>query len=191
MIKQTATIFCLIFVLFFLLTPKVNASTNDYTDFLFISSNNIKSGDKIYIGSQNEISNFNFLINGNKLNKKCKTKNLCQLMIKGKEGTYLLTSNNPNIKPEEIVITKNTFKTPSITLKKIKLNKDTVIKGKNLTENIEVYTFLGTFTAQVKNNSFKINLPNISNITKKIKAPLYVKNSNGLMSDIMIVTYEI
>jgi hypothetical protein len=179
-----------------------NLQSNDislntsYTDFLTTDKMFAKNKDEIYIASTAKISDLFFYINGEILDKKCEFDNMCKIkIISDKEGLIQITSNLNSLKPAEITIVNDSEKKPIIKISKINLNEINKISGKNFTNKIKVYTYFGVTETLTKNNSFELEfkLSDVQKqqITETIKGPFFIENDNGLISDIMLVNYEI
>lgn len=183
--------------------PNLNQNINNtniqpnapiYTDFLFIAKTAVKNGEKVYVGSQSKISGLEFTIDNNKLDKKCPSDNMCELQIESQTpGKKMILTSNSTISPTEINILDDNELSPSVKISKITLNKDNLIKGKNFTETIKIYTLFGIYESKTKDDSFVLNIQtSMFELSDYLKSgPFYIENSNGLISDIIIVNYEI
>lgn len=172
----------------------IQSNTSTYTDFLFIAKTAVKNGEKVYVGSQSKISGLEFTIDNNKLDKKCPSDNMCELQIESQTpGKKMILTSNSTISPTEINILDDNELSPSVKIPKITLNKDNLIKGKNFTETIKIYTLFGIYESKTKDDSFVLNIQtSMFELSDYLKSgPFYIENSNGLISDIIIVNYEI
>lgn len=161
----------------------------------FISKKTIQSGEKIQIGSQTILKDITFYLNNIKLSSKCFTDYTCQLSVdtKIKPGVYKLKTNNENIGETLITILESSIKIPEVKIKSISMSNENLIKGKNLSPIIKIYTMYGVFMSETQDDSFILSFPTeyTESLETNTKGLFYIENENGLTSDILTVQYEI
>ena len=154
----------------------------------------VQPNESVFVGSQNNLEEYDFLLNATVLKKKCRNEYTCELFIPKniESGSYKLSTSNTSWGEYQITVLDSKIKKPKVTLKKINLTEDNLIKGKYFTPNITIYTMYGVFTSQTKNNSFILKFPAeaVQNATST-KGLFYIENENQLASDILLIPYEI
>lgn len=154
----------------------------------------VHPNESVFVGSQNNLEEYEFLLNSTVLKKKCRTEYTCELFIPKNvdQGSYKLSTSNTSWGEYQLTVLDSKIKKPEITFKKIKLTEDNLIKGKYFTPNITIYTVFGVFKSETKNNSFILKFPaeSVQNATST-KGLFYIENENQLASDILLIPYEI
>jgi peptidoglycan hydrolase-like protein with peptidoglycan-binding domain len=154
----------------------------------------VQPNQSVFVGSQNNLKELDFILDSKIVQKKCRTEYTCELFIPKniESGSYKLSTSNTSWGEYQITVLDSKIKKPKVTLKKINLLEDNLIKGKYLTPNITIYTMYGIFTSQTKNNSFILKFPaeSVQNATST-KGIFYIENENQLASDILLISYEI
>jgi peptidoglycan hydrolase-like protein with peptidoglycan-binding domain len=173
--------------------PNINVNEPIYNDFMMVSKNNVKNGDKVYLGSNTILKDLDFYINNKKLDKSCRGEYICEIKIEtSTNGINLITTNVTTLRPAEINVIDEDEKKPVVKISNIKINEENEITGKYLSDKIKVYTMLGIFEVTTEDNKFKLNIETAEGqFIKNLVGPFYVENENGLTSDIIIITYEI
>jgi hypothetical protein len=163
------------------------------TPQFFISKQVAKPDQTLYIGSQNNISDENFYLNSTQMKKKCPTQYTCSVKIDEdtKPGKYEIKSGNSNWGTYDITILDSSTPRPEVSLKSLELKGDNVITGKHLSKKIKIYTMYGVFESETANDSFILEFPEQYVKNPQITGGIfYVENENGLISDILTITYE-
>jgi peptidoglycan hydrolase-like protein with peptidoglycan-binding domain len=171
-------------------SPQITTPTNTNSEFLILDKITVAKNDSIFVGGQKEIEDLDFYLNNKKLKKDCDHSHLCELEVENfEEGTHKLTTDDSSIQIENIVVVD--AEKPSIKIGKVKLGEVNTVSGENLTERITVYTSFGEKVVQTNGNSFDFTIPALGNNLQEIEdGSIYIKNSNGLTSDIIDVSYE-
>ncbi len=177
-------------------TATTTASLSKKVPEFFVSKTAVKPDSKIEVGSQHILSDVSFYLDSNKMIQKCFTEYTCRLFIdeSTKPGTYKLKSDDDTWGEYKITVLESSTPNPEVSLEKLNLNGDTLIKGKNFSKNMKVYTMFGVFETQTRDNSFILDFPDerVRAATTTISGFFFVENDNGLTSDILFnVRYEI
>jgi hypothetical protein len=162
-----------------------------------VSKTKVKADTMLYVGSQHDISNANFYLGSKEMNKDC-PKNIiysCKIHVDKdtKPGIYPLHTDTKSWGEYDITILDSSEKKPKVDIDKVNLNKSTLIKGKDFSKNMMVYTMFGVFKTETKNNSFILEFPKsyVRAATTTKEGMFYLENENGLSSDILKIRYEI
>lgn len=160
----------------------------------FISKSKIKSKDTVYVGSNYKLNTLDFYVGSNKMDTSCSySEYSCQFKVPLKPGTYTLKTSDLKLGSYTLIILDENELTPKVSVKKLSLREENIIKGVNFTKDIKIFTVYGVFESETSNNTFILKFPEdyVRNATSTFDGLFFIENNNGLQSKLKIIKYEI
>lgn len=176
------------------LFPNQFINSNSIPDF-YILKNIVQAGDYIPAGSTSVLSDKLFYIDQIPLDIDCFDEHNCGLKIykTTPAGKYTLSTSNLGWNSYPITVIGSDVARPEVKIDSLSLTKENIITGKNLSDKITIYTQFGVFKSETHNNSFVLEFPKDKIPEYPIKTSqgvFYIKNSNGLESETIFITYD-
>lgn len=176
-----------------IITASTTSSTiKNNTQKFFVSKQTIQPKEILYVGSEIDLTNIDFYLDSYKVDKGCKySKYTCSFYASVSPGEYTLKASDSSMGSYPIKVLRKEEKRPEVSIKSLSLIKENLIKGKNLTDTVKIYTIYGVFTSEAQNNSFILKFPEeYAEKAKLTEGLFYVENNNGLTSKIQNIKYE-
>ena len=162
------------------------------TQKFFVSKQTIQPKDILYVGSETDLTNIDFYLDSYKVDKGCKhSKYTCSFYASVNPGEYTLKTNDSSLGEYKIKVLNKGEKRPEVNIKSLSLLKENLVKGKNFTDTVKIYTMYGVFTSETQNDSFILKFPEEYAAKAKLTEGLfYIENNNGLASKVKNIHYE-